>query len=120
VAHFDTALEQQLALAARARVAFHHVAQVGNFISSADVAIPVGAGQVLAGLVGAADKVGQMGGGAIDDDATGKADRADGAGIATGGSLDLLVIGEGQRLGDARQLLGLDRSARGRHAAPGR
>ena len=32
-----------------------------------------------AGLVGTADEVRQMGGAAIDDDATGKADRADGA-----------------------------------------
>ncbi len=56
VAHFDAALEQQLALAARARVAFHHVAQVGNLVGG-DVAIPVGPGQVEAGLVGATDEV---------------------------------------------------------------
>ena len=60
------------------------------------------------GLVGAANKIAQMGGAAIDDDATGKADRADGACIATGGRFDLLVIGEGQRVSHARKLLGLD------------
>ncbi len=49
-----------------------------------------------------------MGGAAIDDDATGKANRADGARVTAGGGLDLLVIGEGQRIGDTRQLLGLD------------
>ena len=107
MAHFDTALEQQLALAARARIAFHHVAQVGNLVRG-DVAIPVGTGQVETGLVGAANKIAQMGGAAIDDDATGKADRADGACVATGGSLDLLVIGEGQWVSHARKLLGLD------------
>ena len=106
VAHFDAALEQQGALATGAWVAFHHVADVGHFVVT-DIAIPVGTGQMLAGFVGATDKVGQMGSAAIDDDATGEADRADGAGITTGGRLDLFVIGKGQRLGDARQLLGL-------------
>ncbi|MNQ66633.1 hypothetical protein D3C85_811270 [compost metagenome] len=61
-----------------------------------------------AGLVGAADKIGKMGGAAIGDDATIEANRADGACITTGGGLDLLVVGEGQRVGDTRQLLGLD------------
>ena len=74
VSDLDAARNGQRAIAIRAGIAVHRIAQVGRF-RFRQVTPPVDTAQMFAILVGAADKVGQRGGGKIDNDRDSQPDR---------------------------------------------
>ena len=96
VTYFDATGELQRALAVGTRIAFDDVAQVFNAGKGA-IAAPVGAGQVIAVRVRAADEIGQYRRLTIDEHRDVQAGGTDGPGRATQGALDQRVVGEGQR-----------------------
>ena len=51
---------------------------------------------MFAVLIGAADEIGQLGGGMVDDDRDVEADRPNAARPAADCSFDLVIVGEGQ------------------------
>ena len=107
MADFDAAADLEGALAVGGRVAGHHVAQVGHF-GFGEVAADVDAGVVVIVLVGAGDEVGHRGHGAVHHHAAAEAHRAQRAGVGAEGGEDVGRGGEGERVLDAGDLLGLD------------
>lgn len=107
VAHFDTALNQQGTFSIRARVADHHVADIGHF-RGGDVAIPVDAEVVFVVDIGPGAEVAHGGNAAVNHDRYRHVHRAQRAGTGVNHGADLLFGGEGQRAGDLRQLLGFN------------
>ena len=110
MADFDAALDRQHALAVGRGIAGDDVAHVGDDLRLGQVAAPVDAGVVKAGLVRAADEIAHRRDGAIGDHAQrpARADRPEVAGLAAEGRFDLRAGREAKAALEARQLAGLD------------
>ena len=107
MANFNAAPDFQGALAVWAGIALDHIAQIFH-AAQGYIAFPVYAGQVVAFLVGSADKVHHVCRTAIDNDRHWQVHGADGAGLATDNLFDFLIGGHGQRFSDIGQVFRLD------------
>ncbi|MND98688.1 hypothetical protein D3C80_910500 [compost metagenome] len=104
---FDAALDLQGALAVRARVAGHDVAQVGNG-RNRQVAFPVHAEVVFIIDVGTDAEVAHQLDRTVDDDRQRQVQRAEGAGTGANGLAQFAFRGHDQRAGNAWLVGGLD------------
>ena len=107
VADLDAAPDQQFAAAVRTGVTGDHVAKVGNFRHRA-VALPVGAGEMEAVAIGAADEIGQCGGCPVGDHRQRQPDGTQGARATADGGANLGFRRHAQGAGHRHEFLCLD------------
>src|SRR5690606_32106924 len=107
VADLDTPSDFQGALAVRARIPAHHVADVLDAAWRA-VAPPVDTGEMMAVAIGATGEIGEHCSGAVDNGGDGQVDGTDGADAAADGGFHFSLAGEGQGGRHAGEFFGFD------------
>src|SRR5690606_16880065 len=107
VANLYAATDFQSALAVRARISAHHIADVLDAAGGA-VTSPIDTGEMMAVAIGATGEIGEHCSGAVDNGGDGQVDGTDGADAAADGGFHFSLAGEGQGGRHAGEFFGFD------------